>query len=531
MNAERLLAHYERIADAPDAIPRLRRFILDLAVRGKLGPQDPKDEPAAELLTSITRDKLDQTDLPRGWRRAKAGTVLDFQYGKGLKASERADEGPVPVFGSNGIVGFTEEPLTLQPSIIVGRKGSAGALNVCNGPSWTTDVAYFVEAPSFFDLRFLFNALAALDLEKLGKGVKPGLSRSDAYEKVLCIPPLAEQRRIVAKLDELMALCDRLEVARAEREATRDRLVAASLGRLDTPDPDPVVFANHARFALDNLAAMTARPDQIKQVRQTILNLAVRGKVVRQDQNDEPASKLLKRIAVEISAYSQENGIGQTRPEPIADDDVPFLVPPGWRWARLCSLFRVITDGDHQPPPKTDEGIGFLTIGNVTTGRLDFSGCRLVPETYFKSLAPYRTPARGDILYTVVGATYGRPALIETDRAFCVQRHIAILKPAAAMDVRFLVWLLASPLIYSQATRSTTGTAQPTIALRPLRNFTAPVPPADEQRRIVAKVDELMALCDRLEASLAAGDDTRSRLLDALLAEALAPAGEVAEAA
>jgi type I restriction enzyme S subunit len=92
------------------------------------------------------------------------------------------------------------------------------------------------------------------------------------------------------------------------------------------------------------------------------------------------------------------------------------------------------------------------------------------------------------------------------------------------MDLRFLVWLLASPLIYNQATRSTTGTAQPTIALRPLRNFTAPVPPLAEQHRIVAKLDELMALCDRLEANLTTADDTRRRLLEALLAEALSPA-------
>ena len=153
----------------------------------------------------------------------RVGTLLDFQYGKGLKASERLDEGPIPVFGSNGIVGFTDEPMTVRPTIIVGRKGSAGALNLCDGPCWTTDVAYFVEAPSFFTIRFLANALAALDLDNLRKGVKPGISRSDAYEKFLNVPPLAEQHRIVAKVDELMALCDGLEAARAEREATRTR--------------------------------------------------------------------------------------------------------------------------------------------------------------------------------------------------------------------------------------------------------------------------------------------------------------------
>ena len=104
------------------------------------------------------------------------------------------------------------------------------------------------------------------------------------------LPPLAEQHRIVAKVDELMALCDRLEAARAEREATRDRLTAASLARLNAPDPD--TFRDDARFALDALPALTARPDQIKQLRQTILNLAVRGKLVPQDPNDEPASEL-----------------------------------------------------------------------------------------------------------------------------------------------------------------------------------------------------------------------------------------------
>ena len=111
------------------------------------------------------------------------------------------------------------------------------------------------------------------------------------------LPPLAEQHRIVAKVDELMGLCDRLEAARASREATRDRLAAASLARLNAPDPE--TFQADARFALDALPALTTRPDQIKHLRQTILNLAVRGKLVPQDPNDEPASELLKRIAKE----------------------------------------------------------------------------------------------------------------------------------------------------------------------------------------------------------------------------------------
>jgi type I restriction enzyme, S subunit len=213
----------------PNQIKQLRQTILNLAIRGKLVPQDPNNEPASELLKRIAKEQIDQAALPSGWRRTKVGSILDFQYGKGLKAAERLDEGPVPVFGSNGIVGFTDEPLTAHPSIIVGRKGSAGALNLCDGPSWTTDVAYFVEAPSFLDIRFLLSALAALDLDKLGKGVKPGLSRSEAYDQIIAIPPLAEQHRIVAKVDELMALCDRLETSLTTSNQTRTRLLEATL--------------------------------------------------------------------------------------------------------------------------------------------------------------------------------------------------------------------------------------------------------------------------------------------------------------
>jgi type I restriction enzyme S subunit len=181
----------------------------------------------------------------------------------------------------------------------------------------------------------------------------------------------------------------------------------------------------------------------------------------------------------------------------------------------------VITDGDHQPPPKEQDGVAFLTIGNITTGVLDFSNCRFVSPSYLESVAEYRKPACGDILYTVVGATYGRPVLVDTKRPFCVQRHIAILKPPRDTNIRFLRLLLTSTLVYSQATKSATGAAQPTVALKPLRNFLVPLPPLAEQHRIVAKVDELMALCDQLETTLSDTQTERHDLLEAVLYHAL----------
>ena len=215
----------------PDQIKQLRETVLDLAVRGKLVPQDPNDEPAQELLERIAKEKVNvsQTDLPRGWGQLPLGGLVIFQYGKGLKKSERADKGPVPVFGSNGMVGFTDSRLTDRPAIIVGRKGSAGALNLCDGPSWTTDVAYYVESPSFIGIRFLLLALRSMDLDRLARGVKPGLSRSAAYMNIMRVPPLAEQHRIVTKVDELMTLCDQLERRLSEAAALRSRVFGAIL--------------------------------------------------------------------------------------------------------------------------------------------------------------------------------------------------------------------------------------------------------------------------------------------------------------
>lgn len=516
MNAALLLEYYARIADAPDAIARLRTLVIALAIRGRI------------------------TGYMGPWLTTTLGEI--GRWGSGGTPSKAHPEyygGTIPwlVIGdlNDGIVEGSQSTITrsgvensaakiVEPgAVLIAMYGSIGKLGINAMPCATNQaIAHCHPSKDCVTRDFLFWLLRSLREDLLGRG--QGVAQQNISQKILKawpvrLPTIAEQHRIVAKVDELMALCDQLEAARAEREAARDSFTLSTLAKLKTSDPE--TFGEEARFALANLAPLTARLDQIKQLRQTILNVAVRGKLVVQDAADEPAAALLKRTSDDIEAYCSENRVARAKPEPFAEDTAPFGAPSGWSWVRLCQLFRVVTDGDHQPPPRADQGIAFLTIGNVTTGRLDFDGCRLVPESYFRALPAYRTPAKGDILYTVVGATFGRPALVDSDRDFCVQRHIAILKPAKTMEIRFLLLLLASPLVYDQAASSTTGTAQPTIALRPLRNFAVPVPPLAEQHRIVAKVDALMGLCDQLEASITTGERTRSRLLKAVVHSAL----------
>ena len=524
MNAEQLLTHFDRIADAPDAIPRLRRFILDLAVRGKLVEQDPNDEPADIFFTDGKRRNLDQyvaAMLPTGWLAAPVGSLLNFQYGKGMKASERLAEGPVPVFGSNGIVGYCETPLTETPSIIVGRKGSAGALNLCNGPSWTTDVAYFVGAPAFFDIRYLLIGLQTLKLESLGKGVKPGLSRSDAYELPLSVPPLAEQRRIVAKVDELMALCDRLEAAQKERENTRNRVTAASLARLNAPDPDPAVFQNHAAFALDNLPPLTTRPDQIKVLRQTILNLAVRGKLVPQDPEDEPAAELLKRIAAEKTKLSKERKLRAQRPlPPISESDVSLEIPTGWQWVRLGDVIKLWSGFAFKSEDFQSQGIPVIRIGDLQAGKVDLSNTVCIQEDIANSVGQEFWIPSNALLIAMSGATTGKVAFNRTGEKLLLNQRVGRIE-TFLINVNFVRFFFDT--IIARNLEISFGTAIPNLSAKQINETIIPLPPLAEQRRIVAKVNELMELSDRLEASLDVGGETRRRLGEAMLHEALEP--------
>jgi|HubBroStandDraft_2_1064218.scaffolds.fasta_scaffold02689_5 type I restriction enzyme S subunit len=568
MNTSQLLANFDRISDAPDAIPHLRRFILDLAVRGRLVEQDPTDEPASDLLKRIKVKKAaiikggavrTEKPLPRSaenelpyripptWSWSQVAEIGIINPRNTADDQVQASFVPMPRISAeygvssthevrpwgdikSGFTHFAEGDVALakitpcfengKSTIFRGLTGGIGAgtteLHVVRPIMVSADyVLIFLKCPHFIE-----SGISRMTGTAGQKRVPTEYFAHSPFP----LPPLAEQDRIVAKVDELMVFCDRLETAQAQRESQRDLYAAASYHHLHNSE-NSVAFREHARVFLNHLPHLTPSPTRISALRRAILNFAVRGRLVTQDANDEPASILLERLAEEIKKYACAQKISPPRPEPIREEEIPYPVPASWIWTRLCSIFKVITDGDHQPPPKEQEGVAFLTIGNVTTGSLDFSNCRFVSPSYLESVAEYRKPSFGDVLYTVVGATYGRPVLVDTERPFCVQRHIAILKPPREIDIKFLRLLLASTLVYSQATKSATGAAQPTVALRPLRNFLVPLPPLAEQHRIVAKVDELMAVCDRLEVQLTAAKAETSLLLEAVLHHSLAEGG------
>lgn len=267
-----------------------------------------------------------------------------------------------------------------------------------------------------------------------------------------------------------------------------------------------------------NLPLIADAPDGIRKLRGLILELAVRGKLVPQDPNDEPASELLKQLAAEKAQLVREGKIKKDNLSPPKHTKLPpFTLPLGWAWARLADTVAVVTDGDHQPPPKTDSGIPFLVIGDLNTGRVTFNGCRFVSAIYFEGLDWSKRPTAGDILYTVTGS-FGIPIPVIEKSPFCVQRHVAILKAATSSPVAYLLPYMQSLSAKAFAETIATGTAQKTVPLSGLREMPIALPPVAEQHRIVAKVNELMALCDRLEAEQADAESAHARLVDALLA-------------
>jgi len=523
MNAEFLLEHYHRIADAPDAIARLRRFVLDLAVRGKLTdyayrPKDVHD------LGSLAEFIMGQAPPGSSYNEDGVGTVFVKVGEFGARYPERVAWTTAPLkFAGPGdvlicVVGATIGKLNLGIECAIGRSVAA------------------IRPKPVLDQVFLFYSLmpVTMRLRDESRGTAQGvISRPDLNAIPIWLPPLAEQHSIVAKVDELMALCDQLEAARAEREATRDRLAAASLARLNAPDPDPAVFAKNARFALENLPALATRPDQIKQIRQTILNLAVRGRLVAEDERDEPGADLLKRIAKERTRLEKSGDISRQKK---ADHDPSRSLgglPKSWETIALGQVCNLITSGSRGwAEYYADAGPGFIRAQNIRFGKLklDDLACVNPPS---KSEGSRTQVSKGDLLIVITGAGVTNPALLDRDLGEAyVSQHVGLVRPA---DERLSHWLLLCLMAPAggrdELMQRAYGAGKPGLNLDNIRSLTIPLPPLAEQHRIVAKVDALMALCDQLEASLTATETTRRRLLEALLAEALAPEERELEAA
>lgn len=565
MNAARLLEHFDRIADAPDAIPRLRRFILDLAVRGKLVEQDPNDEPAAELLkriSTITRSNCcwdDESDgnapfsLPDGWEWSRLGLITtktgSGSTPRGGQAVYKTDG--VPFLRSQNVyndglrmddVAFIDEDTHLRmkgtsvdpgdlllnitggsigrccrvPDSIIEANISQHVAIIRLALSGMRDFIHAVVLSPFFQYYVI--------VEQTGAG-RGGLPKNRMDQIPVPIPPLAEQHRIVAKVDELMALCDELGAAQARRERRRDRLAAASLHRIGQPEEEGngEAFRENVRFHLQHLPRLATRPEHIKALRQTILNLAVRGKLVPQDPNDEPAAELLKRTQA-AKQQRRTAHVSSILSEDVCED-TPCALPKQWQWVRFGAVAEFINgDRGKNYPNKNEyvnEGVPWINTGHINPdGTLSKVEMNYISRHKFISLNSGKIQL-GDLVYCLRGATIGKTAIVDPYTEGAIASSLMIIRLRPCCFNRYVYYYCISPIGRSETLKFDNGTAQPNLSANSVKQYFFPLPPLAEQHRIVAKVDELMALCDELETQLAAARTERARLLEALLGEAL----------
>lgn len=537
-------------------IKKLRELILELAVRGKLVPQDPKDEPAKELLKTIAAKKAQMVmegkvkkerplpeiaedeknyELPSGWEFVRLGDVAFSQAGFAFKSNffnENSDGLPLirirdvgqPFTGTYYSGEYREEFLIEKGDYLISMDGEFRVSPWTNGPALLNQrVSRLIFYYEKVGQRFIADSLQAR-LREL-QGVKAyttvdHLSGTQITEAVIGLPPLAEQHRIVAKVDELMALCDQLEQQQTQSIEAHKTLVEALLGTLTRFASQQEFRAAWARIAshFDTLFTTEASIDQLKQ---TILQLAVMGKLVPQDPNDEPATELLKRIDGEKRQLIE---VGQIREKnaatPISKEERPFNVPTNWAWARLSEITRRIHYGYTASARPEIEGVRLLRITDIQDNTVDWQsvpGC----EIEDRDLPQYQLDL-GDILVARTGGTVGKTYLVSAMPVAAVfASYLIRIQGASALFVRYLKLFLESPTYWEQLVEGARGGAQPNVNGQTLGKMVVPVPPQGEQRRIVAKVDELMALCDALKARLADAQATQLSLADAVVEQAL----------
>ena len=562
-------------------IKKIRELILELAVRGKLVPQGPNDEPASVLLERIAAEKAQLVkdkkikkpkvlpeisedekpfELPKGWEFKRLGQLTLLENGdrsKNYPNKSLLVESGIPFVNAGHLISgriakgevtfITDERFQLlragkfiNDDILFCLRGSLGKSALVEGFESGAIASSLVIVrtekallPKYL-LMYFDSPLSARTIKKYDNGTaQPNLSATDLAKFLVPTPSLTEQQRIVAKVDELMGLCDALEAQTENSITAHQTLVEVLLeALLKTPEQTATPEQTTAQFQqnwqrlsehFDTLFTTTASIDTLKQ---TILQLAVMGKLVPQNPNDEPAAKLLERIAAEKAQLIKDKKIKKQKPLPeITDKDKLYELPSSWVWSRFGDLFKSFSNGLYKPSKfYTDEGVISLRMYNIQNGYIDFAGAKRV-EVEPTELAQFILEPN-DLLINRVNSKelVGKTAIIpESEEPLVYESMNMRAKPfiehlSAQYLNLFMMTKVAQNFISSFAKEAV---GQASINQGQVSSIIIPVPPFEEQQRIVAKVDELMALCNQLKARLTDAQTTKLHLTDAIVEQAL----------
>lgn len=533
------------LAGAPNGIKKLRELILELAVRGKLVPQDPSDEPASELLKRIAEEKArlltagkklkQQVEIneqekpfsvPQGWNWVRLGSCLEMINGRAFKPTEWIAAGlpivriqnlnkPDAPFNYCNPDTVDDRHVIDTGTILISWSGtpgtSFGAFIWERGKAALNQHIFscFQVGDAFFDkfLKLAINTRLEELIAKAHGGVGlQHVTKGKLEALTLVLPPIAEQHRIVAKVDELMALCDRLEAQQADAESARTQLVQALLDSL-THASDTTAFAANWQRLAEHFHTLFITEPSIDALKQTLLQLAVMGKLMPQDPSDEPASELLRRIAEERESYvAGRRSAKDTALLSIDDTEKTFELPSGWEWVRLQQIISV------------SSGDGLVSANMKVEGGIPVYGGNGVTGYHDEKNIDKATLVIGRVGY-YCGSIHLTPA-----SAWITDNALIVSFSEENIYKNFLFWLLKATNLKEQEN----ATAQPVISGRKIHPIVLAIPPLAEQQRIVAKVDQLMTLCDQLRTRLTQARQLNEQMASTLVELALAEDGKQA---
>ncbi|KJR34897.1 restriction endonuclease subunit S [Vibrio sp. S234-5] len=551
-------------------IKKLRELILELAVRGKLVPQDPSDEPASVLLERIAAEKAQLVkegkikressskalaenglpfSIPNNWRWERLPNITFFQEGPGILAKDFRDTG-VPLIR---IAGMHQEMLSLEGcnyldeemvsdkwdhfrlkhgDIVISSSASLGKVakvgkDTVGSIVYTGLIRFRPYSNVSYDYIAKFFASPEFNRQignnSRGAAIKH-FGPTHLKTMIFPLPPVEEQHRIVAKVDELMALCDQLE---QQNEASLDAhqvLVETLLATLTKSKDATELMANWTRIS-EHFDTLFTTEQSIDQLKQTILQLAVMGKLVPQDPNDEPAAKLLERIAEEKAQLVKEKKIKKQKALPlIAEDEKPFELPKGWEWCRLGSLFSFLNGFAFKSDWFTEQGVKLLRNINIAHSETKWSDLACVSDELAKEYEKFSLNA-GDIVISLdrpiinTGLKY---AVIEEADLPCLllQRVAKFSSYCASVNSSYLSNWLESYLFISSIDPGRSN-GVPHISTKQLEMLPFPLPPKKQQIKTVSVVDEMIFLCDQLKQRLRDSQQTQLQLTDAIVEQAV----------
>ncbi len=326
------------------------------------------------------------------------------------------------------------------------------------------------------------------------------------------LPPLAEQHRIVAKIDQLMARCDALEALQQAKEAQRLSVHQAAIRQLLDAEHTHTAW----QFLQTHFAELYSVKANVSELRKAILQLAVMGKLVPQDPNDTPASELLKEIAAEKARLVSEGKIKKQKPLPaISDDEKPYDLPQGWEWVRLGDVVSLLGDGIHGTPSYDDAGDYYFINGNNLNGGVIEIKNNTKKVSFFEFEKHGKDLNDRSVLVSING-TIGNVAFYNGEKVV-LGKSACYFNLFSCIDKQFIKKIINSSYFLDYAFESATGSTIKNVSLKSMREFCTPVPPLAEQQRIVAKIDQLMSLCDNLEQQIDASQAKQSELLVAVM--------------